>query len=346
MSTWSTNPMSTPGPPPMGVPDSTIPRQGGPAGPSGPYGFSPAGPPKPPRSGANPALIVGLLLLVAGLIAGGVLLVTTGDDDKTESENASSRRERPEQQEDEQDCAGSSLQQVDGGSSDDGATGCTPPEPVDTEITVPTLPEPPDAPDVPTSSDVVDALASDIYGNTPASIDRATSNCMATVIVDVVGESAVADADADYEDVYADTSASQDAAISSGIYSTCTTTEQDADLHADPNWPGPWGPGVGDAPADLPDSEVLDALASDIYSNTPGSIDEATANCMATVIIDVVGESTVAAAGADYQDVYSGSSPSQDDAISSGIYSTCTTTEQDADLHADPNWPGPWGPSA
>jgi hypothetical protein len=330
MSTWSNQPMSTPGPPPVGAP---APMPGGAYGP----------PPQPPRSGPNPALIVGLVLLLVGAVAGLGIFLVSSDDDGDDTENASNRRERSGQE--DAPCSQQELRSQDGGGSQAGnaVDGCAVPEATDVPVEVPELPEVPDAPSAPSSSDVLTALAENVYENTPASIDEDTAICMADIILSVVGEDAVVAADADYQTIYSSSTPSQDAAISSGVY-TCTTAEQDADLHADPNWPGAWGPGTSDAPSQPSTSDVLGALAENVYENTPASIDEDTAICMAEVILSVVGESTVVAAGADFQTIYSGTSAAEDAAISSGVY-TCTTTEQDADLHADPNWPGPWGPA-
>jgi phage tail protein X len=325
MSTWPPQP-TQPGPPPVSGPGPVM------------------GPPTPSSSNNTP-LVIGLVVLLVAVIGAAGVFLLSGDDDSGNSENASNRRER-EEQEEPQDCAGSDTQSVDGTDSgqaqaEEDGDSCVPPPNV--EVPTPTTDEPTETEvvveEVP-SGDVLDALASNVYSNTPASIDEDTAYCLAEVIVDVVGESTVAAADADYQTVYGGTSVEEDALISSGAYS-CTTSEQDADLHASSNWPDPWGPGeVTSAPS----GDVLDSLASNVYGNTPASIDEDTAYCLAEVITSVVGESAVAAAGADYQSVYSASSPDQDEAISQGAYS-CTTSEQDADLYASSAWPDAWDPA-
>lgn len=247
---------------------------GGPFGPQ-----APLPPPQPPRSGPNPGLIVGLVLLLVGAVAGGALLLTSGDDDE-DTENASNRRgQEPCAQELRQQDGGDGQGEVPGGlpgaEGGEGGEGglpgaCGAPEPPempdvevpppsgdvdvsdsgDVEIELPETPEVPDLSDIPVpdaatdlpSTDAVSALADSIYESTPASIDEGTATCIAEVITSVVGEDAVIAAGADYQILYASTTSSEDGAISSGIYSTCTTVEQDADLASDPDWPGPWAP--------------------------------------------------------------------------------------------------------
>jgi hypothetical protein len=273
MSDWPPDPTTPAGPPPVGGP---VPGWGAPTPPPDPtmmgggygdaYSDGYAPPPPDPRSGPNTGLIVGLVLLVAAVIGGGVLLLTQGGDDD-ESENASNRRDRQGQE----DCApepGSpnQLRGQEDPSSPLGGGAETPPElcidPEDIEVpevtvTVPEDLEVPEVPDVEVpevdttevpevsevpSGDVVITLAESIYEVTPPSIDEETSICIAEVIVGVVGESEVSAAGGDYYAVYQGTTSDQDAAISSGIYSSCTSIQQDSDLAGDTDWPGPWAP--------------------------------------------------------------------------------------------------------
>jgi hypothetical protein len=231
----------------------------GPAGPPGPPPQVPpwpSGPPQAPRSGPNPGLIVGILLLLVGAIAGGALLLTSDDDGG--SERAANRERRQEQEEDVPCGPG---QQTPGpamgscveppGALDIPDVPEAPDIPEVPDIPElpepPEIPEPPEVPDVPTdaasSGDVVIALADSIYLGTPDSIDEGTSLCMAEVITSVVGVDAVASAGSDYWALWGSTTGDEDAAISSGIFSSCTTVEQDEDLRADANWPASWGPG-------------------------------------------------------------------------------------------------------
>jgi hypothetical protein len=231
----------------------------GPPGPPPPVPPWPSGPPQARRSGPNLGLIVGILLLLVGAIAGGALLLTSDDDDGG-SERAANRERRQEQE----DVPCGLGQQTPGPAM---APCVEPPEAPDIPDVpdvpempdIPELPEPPDipeppeipdlpeVPDVPTdaasSGDVVIALADSIYMGTPESIDEGTSLCMAEVITSVVGVDAVASAGGDYWALWGSTTGDEDAAISSGIFSTCTTAEQDEDLRADANWPASWGPG-------------------------------------------------------------------------------------------------------
>jgi hypothetical protein len=73
--------------PPLGpptMPGPTIgfgaPPPGGPPPGGPPFGGPPPG--GPPRSGPNPALLVGIVVLVVGLIAAGAFVLLSGDDDK------------------------------------------------------------------------------------------------------------------------------------------------------------------------------------------------------------------------------------------------------------------------
>jgi phage tail protein X len=306
-------------------------------------------PPSPPSPNNNTPLVVGLVLLLVAVVGAAGVFLLSGDDDGDDSENASNRREREEQTE---DCAGEGSQPMDGTSDAESQDGCA--QPADPQVPAPPTTEGAEEVVVesgPSSSDVLDALASDVYANTPGSIDTDTAFCLAEVIYDVVGESTVIGADADYDDIYAVTSIAEDSQISSGAYS-CTTVGQDDDLAASSSWPAAWVPtsdgsgasGGGGSSSSSSSGDVLDALASDVYASTPGSIDTDTAFCLAEVIYSVVGESFVEAAGADYQVIYSSTSVTEDDLISSGAYG-CTTVEQDADLAASSSWPVPWTPA-
>jgi hypothetical protein len=137
---------------------------GPPPGPMGPPpgpGFN-GPPPQPPSSGSNPALIVGILVLVVGLIAAGAFVLLSGDDEKEGEGEEASSRDRTEQSDDDQneDCAALSApgQEEDGeGQSQDGGgsegsgnegsgsgqaeDGCAPDVPTDVEVPDVEVPE-------------------------------------------------------------------------------------------------------------------------------------------------------------------------------------------------------------
>jgi hypothetical protein len=92
----------------------------------------------------------------------------------------------------------------------------------------------------------------------------------------------------------------------------------------------------------------VEALADSIFNATPAGLDREESACMADVIVSVIGEGDVAAAGGDVVEVYQGTSSSEDEQIASGFY-TCTDVEDDealAEAASNGEWPEAWVPTS
>lgn len=259
---------------PMGPPP-------GPMGPPPGPGFN-GPPPQPPSSGSNPALIIGILVLVAGLIAAGAFVLLSGDDEKEGEGEEASSRDRTEQSDDNnqnEDCATLSApgqeedgegQSQDGGESEgsgsgsegggsegtgsgEGQDGCAPDVPTDVEVPevdveVPEVdvevPED-DTTDAPSSGgDVMMTFAEEIYTNTPGAVGEEDAICLSESVIAVVGESAVEAGGYDPMTIWGGTSGEEDAAIAGGAYS-CTSSGTDQALADEVGgyWPDAWNPG-------------------------------------------------------------------------------------------------------
>ncbi len=91
---------------------------------------------------------------------------------------------------------------------------------------------------------------------------------------------------------------------------------------------------------DIPSGDVQEMTTSWVYSNTPGGVDMTESACIAEVVILIVGEDEVGAAGGDLDAVYGGTSFEQDAEIRSGI-SPCVDSDSAAALASDSGWHWP-----
>lgn len=88
-------------------------------------------------------------------------------------------------------------------------------------------------------------------------------------------------------------------------------------------------------------SNALEIATSWTYNSTPASVDQAEAECIAGVVIDVVGESRVEEAGGDLSVVFGGTSGDEDDLIRNNM-PQCLDDASRAEMDAVGMWPWNW----
>ena len=189
-----------------------------------PYGAPPPGSGQwgapPPRSGPPTGLIIVIVVLVVAAVGGLIVLLTSGDDDDDGGTAIGDQGNAPTTLPDGGDggdlttLPDITLPDDDGGSGGGGIGGGG------------------------ASGSTVDLAADWVYGNTPLGVYEEESQCIAEVVIGVVGEDVVAQAGGDLSIVYAGTSSDEDSAISSGI-SSCVDSETASRLADWPGWPWP-----------------------------------------------------------------------------------------------------------
>jgi hypothetical protein len=232
------NPQAPPAPPwPAPGPGDPTAWQAAPAGPPG-WQSEPMGPPGwqqpdpmgsggygvPQKSGPNPGLLIMIGVIVLVAVGGLAYFLTSGDDDD-DGQNVSSQREQ-QQEEDTPADDGPILPGGDEPSDDENDPPVTEPEDDSDpgDIDLGDLPE----------SELVATTGDWVYVNTPLGVDESEADCIAAVVIQIVGPDRVAAEDGDLRALYATTTTDEDAQISEA-YPSCLDSDS-ASTMASEGW--------------------------------------------------------------------------------------------------------------